>query len=239
MGFTHPTCAWQVSPNFGARRLGALPDMIVLHYTAMQSAEAALARLCDPGAEVSAHYLISERGEIWQMVEEDQRAWHAGAGQWGAVVDVNSRSIGIELANTGAHPFPEPQMRALEGLMRAIMERWSIPPERVIAHSDMAPARKFDPGARFDWRRLARGGLSVWPEPGEADTGPETGAGAFLAAAERFGYPPSGAEDLETILSAFRLRFRPNAVGPLEAADCAALQDLAARFPVDRARPSA
>ncbi|WP_085826594.1 N-acetylmuramoyl-L-alanine amidase [Roseovarius gaetbuli] len=213
--------------------------MIVLHYTAMQSARAALERLCDAQAEVSAHYLISERGEIWQMVEEDQRAWHAGAGQWGAVVDVNSRSIGIELANTGAHPFPEPQMRALEGLMRAIMERWSIPPERVIAHSDMAPARKFDPGARFDWRRLARGGLSVWPEPGEADTGPETGPGAFLAAAERFGYPPSGAEDLETILSAFRLRFRPNAVGPLEAADCAALQDLAARFPVDRARPSA
>ncbi|MDT8326850.1 MAG: N-acetylmuramoyl-L-alanine amidase [Roseovarius sp.] len=213
--------------------------MIVLHYTAMQTAEAALARLCDPGAEVSAHYLISERGEIWQMVEEDQRAWHAGTGQWGAVKDVNSRSIGIELANTGAHPFPEPQMRALEGLMRAIMTRWRILPERVIAHSDMAPARKSDPGARFDWRRLARGGLSVWPEPGRAETGPETGAGAFLVAAERFGYASSGAEDLETILAAFRLRFRPNAVGPLEAVDCAAIQDLATRFPVDRAGPSA
>ncbi len=223
--------------------MGALPDMIVLHYTAMQSAEAALERLCDAQAEVSAHYLISERGNIWQMVEEDQRAWHAGAGQWGAVVDVNSRSIGIELANTGAHPFPEPQMRALEGLMRAIMARWSIPPERVIAHSDMAPARKFDPGARFDWRRLAQAGLSVWPGETEAatdtETETETGAGGFLAAAGRFGYPASGANDLETTLAAFRLRFRPFASGPLEAADCGAIRDLATRFPVDRMPPSA
>lgn len=243
MGFTHPTCKWRASPNFGARRMGALPDMIVLHYTAMQSARAALERLCDPAAEVSAHYLICERGEIWQMVEEDQRAWHAGAGQWGAVTDTNSRSIGIELANTGAHPFPEPQMCALEGLMAGIMARWSIPPERVIAHSDMAPARKFDPGARFDWRRLALGGLSVWPTQTSSETGIETGietgAGAFLAAAGRFGYAPSGKGDLETTLAAFRLRFRPEANGPLAARDCGAIQDLAARFPVDRAHPSA
>ncbi len=229
MGFTHPTCKWRASPNFGARRMGALPDMIVLHYTAMQSAGAALERLCDPVAEVSAHYLICERGTLWQMVEEDQRAWHAGGGQWGAVTDTNSRSIGIELANTGAHPFPEPQMCALEGLVAGIMARWSIPPERVIAHSDMAPARKFDPGARFDWRRLALGGLSVWPGHTEA----EIGAGAFLAAAERFGYPLSGAGDLETTLAAFRLRFRPRATGPLCAADMALIADLAHRFPVD------
>jgi N-acetylmuramoyl-L-alanine amidase len=130
-------------------------------------------------------------------------------------------------------------MQALEGLMHAIMARWSIPPERVIGHSDMAPLRKSDPGARFDWRRLARGGLSVWPDQTATEAGPETGAGAFLAAAGRFGYPPVGAEDLETTLTAFRLRFRPNAIGPLAADDCDTIKDRAARFPVDRATPSA
>jgi len=151
------------SPNVGPRRNGAVPDMIVLHYTAMATPEAALARLCDARAEVSAHYLICERGRVWRLVEEEMRAWHAGAGQRGAVRDVNSRSIGIELANTGAHPFPAPQVAALERLMADIMQRWRIAPARVIGHSDMAPARKSDPGPRFDWRGLARAGLSVWP----------------------------------------------------------------------------
>ncbi|MDU8927428.1 N-acetylmuramoyl-L-alanine amidase [Alisedimentitalea sp. MJ-SS2] len=197
--------------------------MIVLHYTAMESAEAALERLCDPEVEVSAHYLISEKGRIWQMVDEEMRAWHAGAGRWGDVVDVNSRSIGIELANRGDHPFSEPQMSALEALMPDIMTRWSIPPERVIAHSDMAPGRKFDPGKRFDWRRLAGAGLSVWPEAGDP--------GDFEQDAAAFGYPV-GDVALDEVLQAFRLRFRPWDEGALCEADSAAIAGLAARWPV-------
>ena len=203
--------------------------MIVLHFTGMDSCAAAHGRLCDPGAEVSAHYLISETGELWQLVPEALRAWHAGAGHWAGTDDVNSRSIGIELVNTGIAPFPEPQMAALEGLMRGIMGRWSIEPHRVIAHSDMAPDRKFDPGPRFDWRRLALLGLSVWPCPGAE--------GNFLESARRFGYPPEAAP--EQMLHAFRLRFRPWASGPADATDAGLAADLASRFPVDRAAPSA
>ncbi len=225
---------WHPSPGYGPRREGARPDMVVIHYTAMQSAEAALARLCDPGAEVSAHYLICERGRIWQMVAEAARAWHAGAGRWGDVRDVNSRSIGIELANRGDHPFGEAQMAALEGLMRGIMDRWAIPPERVIGHSDMAPGRKGDPGRRFDWRRLALQGLSVWP--GRAGSGDLPGD--FARDAARFGYPVGDVGE-DMILAAVRLRFRPWGRGPLCEADRAVMADLAARFPVDRGAPSA
>ena len=216
------------SPNFGPRRLAARPDLVVLHYTAMQSAGAALERLCDPEAEVSAHYLICERGEVWHLVDEEMRAWHAGAGCWGDVSDVNSRSNGIELANRGDHPFPEPQMAALEGLLAGIMARWEIPPERVIGHSDMAPLRKSDPGPRFDWRRLAWRGLSVWPEEGEAGA-----EGDFLTDAARFGYraPEAAEEPARAVLTALRLRFRPWARGPLDATDRAIAAGLARRFP--------
>lgn len=220
------------SPNHGPRRGGVLPDMIVLHYTAMESAEAALERLCDPEAEVSAHYLIAEDGRVWQMVEEAQRAWHAGAGQWGDVTDVNSRSVGIELANTSLHPFPEPQMAALETLLPGIMARWRVPPARVIAHSDMAPARKSDPGPKFDWRRLAVQGLSIWPEPA-----PDPAEHDFDALAAVFGYIPDTPQ--ADRLKAFRDRFRPGASGPVEAEDLALLGNLARRFPVDRDAPSA
>lgn len=212
------------SPNHGARRDGAVPRLIVLHYTAMESAEAALERLCDPAAEVSAHYLICERGGIWQMVEEERRAWHAGAGRWGACCDVNSASIGIELANRGDHPFAEPQMAALEGLLPGIMARWDIPPEGVIGHSDMAPGRKIDPGPRFDWARLARQGLGVWPVAGQE--------GDFPRDAAAFGYPVGDVEDA-LVLEAFRLRFRPGAEGPEDAADRALMGNLAARWPVE------
>ncbi|MDZ7708908.1 MAG: N-acetylmuramoyl-L-alanine amidase [Roseovarius sp.] len=223
------------SPNHGSRRGGVRPDLIVLHHTAMASAQAALDRLCDPAAGVSAHYLICERGRTWQLVPEAARAWHAGAGRWGDVRDVNSRSIGIEIANRGDHPYPAPQMAALEALMRGIMARWSIPHTRVIAHSDMAPGRKADPGPRFDWRGLARAGLSVWSE---AQASGAADRPAFEDAARRFGYPV-GDVPPEVLLAAFRLRFRPDATGPLSATDCARIADLAARFPVDRAGPSA
>lgn len=212
------------SPNFGERRDGLRPSLVVIHYTAMASCAEARDRLCDPAAEVSAHWLVSETGGVEALVPEEARAWHAGAGEWGGLADVNSRSIGIELANRGDHPFPEPQMRALEGLLEGILIRWSILPQGVIAHSDMAPGRKTDPGPRFDWRRLAAQGLSVWPEactPGD-----------FRTDALRFGYPPV-ADNL--LLAAFRLRFCPWATGPLSAEDASLAADLAARFPVDGA----
>ena len=151
----------------------------------MADCDAALHVLCSPEREVSAHHLIRRDGEVIALVDEPMRAWHAGAGAWGAVTDVNSRSIGIELANTGAHPYPAPQMAVLEDLLAGLMRRWRIAPERVIGHSDMAPARKFDPGPRFDWRGLACQGLSVWPHAGIA--GPASPE-AFLRDAATFGY---------------------------------------------------
>lgn len=212
------------SPNVSERRGGALPDIIVIHYTAMATCAEARARLCDPLAEVSAHWLISETGGAEALVDERLRAWHAGAGEWAGVTDVNSRSIGIELANDGRTPFAEPQMAALERLLAAIMARWNIPPVRVIGHSDMAPARKGDPGPRFDWRRLALGGLSVWPDTAGADLA------AFAPAARAFGY---ATPDDALLLQAFRLRFRPHASGPLDRVDAGMATDLARRFGVD------
>ena len=208
--------------------------MVVLHYTAMDSAEAAIARLCDPKAEVSAHYVISETGDVTQLVSEHDRAWHAGAGAWGKVRDVNSHSIGVELANAGPTagmpPFPEPQMAALERLLADILQRHEIPPERVIGHSDMAPDRKADPGPKFDWRRLALGGLSVW-------TGARTAAADWAVFREQsglFGYRPpdtGGADGWQSVLDAFRLRFRPYAQGDLSADDVGLITALAAQWP--------
>ncbi len=219
------TPIWHPSPNAGPRRDGLRPELVVLHYTAMDSAEAALARLCDPTAEVSAHYLIGGDGTVWQMVRRSGCARLAcGGGGMGREGDVNSRSIGIELDNTGSHPFSEPQMAALETLLGDLRARWPIAPSGVIGHSDMAPARKFDPGPRFDWARLARQGLAVWPEDRAAE-------GAFLRDAARFGYP---VEDEAALLAAFRARFRPHATGPAGAADRRMMADLAARFGVDR-----
>jgi N-acetylmuramoyl-L-alanine amidase len=173
-------------------------------------------------AEVSAHYLIDADGSVLSLVDETARAWHAGAGSWAGEDDVNSRSIGIELANTGMEPFAEPQMAALERLLQDILKRHNLPPQSVIAHSDMAPDRKADPGPRFDWRRLAAQGLSVWPEP--------TAPGDFQADLAAFGYPKTAPEAL---LTAFRLRFRPWAKGPLDDTDRALARDLSLRFPVD------
>jgi N-acetylmuramoyl-L-alanine amidase len=211
-----------LSPNFGDRRGGAAPDLVVIHYTGMESCAAAYDRLCDPESEVSAHYLISEQGEVMALVPEAARAWHAGAGAWAGVTDVNSRSVGIELANPGDAPFAAAQMTALEALLGAVMARWSIPPARVIGHSDMAPLRKSDPGPRFDWHRLAIAGLSVWPRPAEPGQLRD-----FIAAACRFGYPEVAGDAL---LRAFRWRFRPWASGPLDGIDAAMAADLAARY---------
>jgi len=217
VSLTHP------SPNFGERRGRGRVELVVLHHTAMPSCSAALERLCDPGAEVSAHYLIDSDGTVLSLVAEAARAWHAGAGAWAGAGDVNSRSIGIELANTGREPFAEPQMAALERVLAGVLDRHALPPEAVIGHSDMAPDRKRDPGSRFDWRRLALQNLSVWPEPAEP--------GDFQADLRRFGYPEAAPE---TLLSAFRLRFRPWACGPVDDTDRALAAGLR-RFAVDGA----
>ena len=200
--------------------------MVVIHYTAMQSAQAALKALCNPETEVSAHYLIAEDGEVLSLVPEAMRAWHAGAGAWGAVTDVNSHSIGIELANDGFSPFAAAQMDALLELLKGIKARWGIRPERVIGHSDMAPGRKIDPGPRFDWRRLAHAGFAVWPEDGV-----EAEPDAFLPLMKRFGY--SVTDDAGLLLKVLRLRFRPSHEGPLDAIDLGIIADLALRYPVD------
>jgi N-acetylmuramoyl-L-alanine amidase len=200
--------------------------MVVLHYTAMKSAAAARDTLCNPANEVSAHYLITEDGEAMSLVPEALRAWHAGAGRWGAVTDVNSHSIGVEIANDGYSPFAAPQMDALCTLLDGIKARWAIRPERIIGHSDMAPGRKIDPGARFDWRRLAQLGHAVWPQ--EA---PRQDIAQFVPQMQAFGYTAS--DDPDLLLSVFRLRFRPWAIGRLDETDAGMITDIARRFPVD------
>lgn len=225
------------SPNHGPRRGGARPDLIVLHHTAMASAEDALARLCDPAAEVSAHYLITEQGDVLRLVDEARRAWHAGAGAWGRATDVNSRSIGVELASPGDRPHAAAQMDALGALLSEVRRRWATPPERVIGHACMAPGRKHDPGARFDWRRLALEGHAVWIAPSR-EAGGSADAAAFARAARLFGYPAPGdavwSEALIAVADAFRLRFRPGeALGaPPGAAAQRQIEALATRWPV-------
>lgn len=218
-GADQPGAVWHPSPNFGPRRDGLMPSLIVLHYTAMKSAQAALERLCDPAAEVSAHYLIGADGTLWQMVAEEHRAWHAGAGEWSGQDDINSRSIGIELDNLGTHPFSAPQMAALEKLMHGVMQRWDISAPGVIGHSCMAPGRKSDPGPRFDWNRLARQGLAAAASKGKVPQDPSFELFRKSAAAAGF----TAAADDEALLAAVRLRFRPWARGPLTSADFAPL----------------
>jgi N-acetylmuramoyl-L-alanine amidase len=213
---------WAPSQNFGARRGGARPVLVVLHYTAMASPEAALARLRDPAAEVSAHYLIGRDGRAWQLVAEESRAWHAGSGAWGMIGDVNSASLGVEIDNSGDAPFSEPAMARLEALLAEMLPRWGIGPGGVIGHADCAPGRKADPGPRFDWRRLARSGLALWPAAGVgfgADPGGDVAD--WLA---RAGYTAEA--PLAARLGAFRARFRPGASGPPDAADRAILAAL-------------
>ncbi|KUJ76979.1 N-acetylmuramoyl-L-alanine amidase [Ruegeria marisrubri] len=219
----HPRPIWRPSPNFGPRRDGLRPSLVVIHYTAMVSAEAALERLCDPQAEVSAHYLIGGDGRLWQMVREEDRAWHAGVGSWHGLEDINSRSIGIELDNLGTHPFSDAQMSVLEQLLSQMLPRWGIAPEGVIGHSDTAPGRKQDPGARFDWARLARLGLARATPP--ANRSAEAGSEPIQELAHAAGY--TGSDDPHALLQAVRMRYRPWARGPEQAADRAMLRALA------------
>lgn len=211
------------SPNYGQRKGGVGVELIVLHYTAMGECQAALDRMCDKETEVSSHYLIDRNGKLFRLVDEEKRAWHAGEGRWAGRDDVNSRSIGIELDNDGASPFSEPLMNTLEALLADLLERHELPPKAVIAHSDLAPGRKNDPGPYFNWERLAHAGLSVWPEASLR--------GDFMRDAAYFGYPVEAGES--QILSAFRQRFRPFSTGPLDVADQAMMAGLARHYPAD------
>lgn len=213
-----------LSPNFGPRRGGLHPTLVVLHYTAMADCDAAARVLCSPEREVSAHYLIRRDGHVTALVDETMRAWHAGAGTWRGLDDINSRSIGIELDNDGDSPFAAALMDALDVLLPGILARWSIPPEGVIGHSCMAPGRKIDPGPRFDWQRLARQGVAAWPRTrGTIPTDPDR----FRADARAYGFAELPDD---TLLRAMRLRFRAGAQGPLDGRDCAIMAEMAARF---------
>ncbi len=231
------------SPNHGPRRIKG-PDSIVLHYTGMASGPAALARLCDPEAEVSAHYFIDEDGGILQLVPESRRAWHAGQSCWAGEKDMNSASIGIEIQN-GGHEFgtpayPDAQINALIALCRDIMSRHAIEPRRVLAHSDIAPGRKIDPGEYFPWGALAAAGVGhyVRPHPIGADAPLEAGAGgekveelqAMLAA---YGYDISVSghydKNTEKVVAALQRHFRPARVdGKADFSTLATLRDLLA-----------
>jgi len=198
------------SPNFDER---ALPiTMIVLHYTGMADAASALARLCDPVAKVSAHYLIDEDGSVHRLVAEAKRAWHAGAARWGRIEDVNSASIGIELVNPGHEfgyrDFPEPQVDALVGLVGDIKDRYAITRGNVVGHSDVAPMRKQDPGELFPWHRLARLRLAL-PRPTRNLMDPMWSDAGFLVALERFGYD---VKDKLAAVVAFQRRYRPELI---------------------------
>jgi N-acetylmuramoyl-L-alanine amidase len=194
------------SPNFDTRSLPV--SMIVLHYTGMESAEAAIAQLANPAAKVSAHWVVLEDGGSVAMVDEANRAWHAGRSYWRGVTDINSASIGIEIVNPGHEfgyrPFPDIQMAAVERLVAAAVNRYRIAPANIVGHSDVAPARKADPGELFDWPRLAAAGLAV-PVP---TTGSDPGwnDAATLAALHGYGYDVT---DPTAAVIAFQRRFRP------------------------------
>jgi N-acetylmuramoyl-L-alanine amidase len=220
--------------------------MVVLHYTGMATAMAAIERLCDPASEVSSHYVVCPDGCIVRLVPEEMRAWHAGVACWGPVTDVNSRSIGIEIVNPGHElgypPFPETQMAALDSLLGELLARHAISPERVVSHACVSPGRKRDPGHKFDWRRLALRGLSIWDfehARGDYDSDASADAERFQAAARRFGYSASESgqwcSSTLAIWSAFAMRFLPaRAEQPPSAEGIALLERLAAQWPVAR-----
>ena len=209
------------SPNWNARQLPI--SMVVIHYTGMESAGAALERLCDPDFGVSAHYMIDEDGTVHRLVREDRRAWHAGKSAWRGVRDVNSASIGIELVNPGQEfgyrPFPDAQMEALLPLLADMMRRHDIPRANVVGHSDVAPARKDDPGELFDWDLLAAHRLAL-RTPRAAMPSPFENDGAFFLALERWGYDIS---DTAAAMRAFQRRWRPHIIDGKVDGECAAI----------------
>src|ERR1700710_2004208 len=237
------------SANYGDRNKGRLPDMIVLHYTGMPDVEAAITQLCKTGTEVSAHYVVLEDGRIVQCVPEAKRAWHAGVSCWAGEDDINSCSIGIEIINRGhdwGYPdFPLRQIAAVIALCRGIMLRRKVPSHRVLAHSDVAPARKKDPGEKFPWHSLANSGVGHWVQPAPIVRGESLklgtisdAVGDMQTAFARYGYgiPTSGKYDGATmeVVTAFQRHFRPERVdGVADHSTLTTLQSLLATLSTD------
>jgi N-acetylmuramoyl-L-alanine amidase len=233
------------SPNFEPRSGGSKPSILLLHYTGLASCAKAIDWLARPESKVSCHYVVDESGRVTQMVAEETRAWHAGHSYWAGERDINSASVGIEIHNPGheaGYPdFTEPQMAALEALCRDIVVRHGIRPERVLAHSDVAPARKRDPGEKFDWARLARAGVGHWVAPapddfldrgvGLGDSGPLIADVQAMLSRYGYGIEPTGKYEPKTefVVKAFQRHFRPARVdGRLDRSTIATLEGLLA-----------
>jgi N-acetylmuramoyl-L-alanine amidase len=203
------------SPNFDSRE-GHTVDMLVLHYTGMKTCEEAKTRLCDPNAKVSAHYVVEEAGAIHRLVGEDCRAWHAGLSNWRGHTNINQRSVGIEIVNPGHEfgyrPFPAAQMKMVTMLCRDIIARHNIPARNIVAHSDIAPKRKQDPGELFDWQTLAKLGVGLWPKESSSAAAPE--------ALVEYGYDLS---DFPAAITAFQRHFRPKSLNGQWDNECAGL----------------
>ena len=231
------------SPNFDYRRGGQKPEMVIIHYTGMTDNQEAIRRLCDPRSIVSTHYVIDDIGECLQLVDENNRAWHAGVSSWAGNDDINSCSIGVELCNPGHEHgykcFPEKQMATLLRLGGDILARHSILPQFVLGHSDVAPTRKFDPGEFFDWRRLAKHGIGMWPDQSPAadeHTIRETNCDAddrdvslLQGKLARFGYgiEITGRYDEQTalVVMAFQRHFRQNSITGVLDMECEFILD--------------
>jgi N-acetylmuramoyl-L-alanine amidase len=208
--FSMPSC------NHDSRE-GQAVDMLVLHYTGMKTGNEALSRLCDANAKVSAHYVVEENGDVYALVPEERRAWHAGLSSWRGNTNINQRSIGIEIVNPGHEfgyqPFTKAQMEAVAELCRDILSRYAIPARNVVGHSDVAPRRKEDPGELFDWQWLAAQGAGLWPSGGAS----KPVAAEALAA---YGYDMA---DLPKAVAAFQRHFRPALLSGIWDEECAAL----------------
>lgn len=241
--------AWS-SPNSGYRPPGSAIDHLVLHYTGMRSEEGARDWLCDPRSQVSSHYVVFENGRVFQLVDESRRAWHAGRSFWQGLTDLNSRSIGIEIANPGHEfgyrPFPDRQIEAVIGLCRSVFARHFIPPHQVVAHSDVAPDRKEDPGELFPWEWCAAFGIGLWVPPAPLDHGQALAFGdegekvlelQRLLAAIGFDVPLAGQFDerTETVVRAFQRHWRPALIdGRADTSTLDTLTRVAAAFEASR-----
>jgi N-acetylmuramoyl-L-alanine amidase len=234
----------QPSPNHNERDPAKPVDILLLHYTGMASGEAAVGWLCNPASKVSSHYVVFEDGRTVQLVDEARRAWHAGKSSWAGETDINTRSVGIEIVNPGHEfgyrPFPDVQIEAVIALCRGIISRHPIPPERVLAHSDVAPLRKEDPGELFPWQQLFEAGVGHWVPPVPVAPGPflhagdhGLGVGALKQRFRRYGYGIGEDSQFdagtEAVVTAFQRHFRPARVdGVADVSTVATLDRLAA-----------
>ena len=242
-----PLASFYPSPNFGPRRDPGRANMLLFHYTGVESAQRAIEWLARAESRVSAHYVIDEAGNITQLVAECMRAWHAGEAVWAGERDINSLSVGIEIHNPGHdlgyREFPEAQLCALEALALDIIARHKIPAERVLGHSDVAPSRKQDPGEKFPWARLARAGIGHWviPEPVDGNPHPSPGPPGMpladvqaLFGAYGYGIEPTGRWDAQTefVVRAFQRHFRPERIdGRIDPSTLRTLERLIAALP--------